>query len=165
MTSPRSAAAAVRLTIGRPPKVGTEHALQPAVGRPARCRARVLDVWEHADGGTVVFLELAAREIPVRYLRRGGGFTTEVGHAARDPQSGAAEWAPEEDWQDPGTEVREDYRRTLESESIDRLLTEVADWEGYVKLKQLARARGVDIRSDLRAIERRIEALVRKVAA
>lgn len=161
----RNGSAAVLVT-GRPPKVGSEQSLQPAVGRPARCRALVLDVWEHRDGGHVVHLELAAKETPVRYLRRAGGYTTEVGHAARDPE-GNAEWAPEEGWTDPGIGVREEYRRVLESESIARLLPEVTDWNGLVRLRQLARLRGVDISDDLRVIERvverRIEAIARKL--
>lgn len=146
----------------KPPEVGKVHALQPAVGRPARYYGEVLDVWEHRGGGWVVIVRIVAREVPVRYLTRNGE-TTDAGSASRDPSTGAAEWMPPRDWVDPGAQTREDYRATLESETLARMLPEVDNWDDFVRLKQLARSRGVDISSDLRVIEARIEAIGRKL--
>lgn len=154
----------LHITVGAKPVAGQVCALQPAVGRPARCHAKVEDVWDHREGGWVVLVTLTAKEIPPRYLTaKGTSYTTDPAQAARDPETGAAEWAPPADWVDEGAEtrdrVREQYRREQEADQIARLLPDVETWDDLVRIKQHARARGIEIDDDLEAVEARIEAL------
>ena len=144
----------------QPPDVGREVPVQPGVGKPAKCRARIVDHWPHRDGGHVVRVELLPLEQQPRYIRAasGGGYTTDPNQAMQN-EAGVAEWAPPTDWKDPGYGAREAHRRALQSDELERRLAEVTDWDELVRLKQLARALGVDIRSDVRIVEERIEAI------
>lgn len=143
-----------------PPDVGREVPVQPHVGKHAKCRARILEHWPHRDGGHVVRVELLPLEQQPLYLRAGiwGGYTDDPNMAVQ-AENGLAEWAPPAGWKDPGLEARETHRRAIHSDQLEARLAEVDNWEELVRLKQLARHLGVDIRTDLRVVEERIEAI------
>jgi hypothetical protein len=167
------------LNVSKVPEVGSVQAVQSGVGKHSTCSVRILDTWPHVDGGHVVRIELSARHTVTRYLRPGRGTTTDPSRALKDPrpprafspdeepptEGQLAEWTVPTGWKDPGIEAREIYRRDLEADALERRLAEVASPDDLAHLLEIAGERGVDIRSDVRVIQRRLEALQRQVEA
>lgn len=145
----------------KPPEKETVVTVQPGVGKLAKCRAYIDDVWQNSkDGGSVVRCKLLPLEERPLYLSKAsdGGYTTDPSQAQQD-EAGVAEWAPPRRWTDPGLEARERHRRAIHSDQLEERLREVTTWDELVRLKQLARSLGVDIRTDLRIVEERVEAI------
>lgn len=151
----------------KPPSIGAEVALQSGVGKRARGRARIEDHWpitsgEH-EGCHAVRLAIVTEEKPVRFLSS-SGYTTDPDLAVRD-EEGSPEWAPPAGWSDPDRELREVEQLDREHEQIARRVDRAASEVELGELLAMAREFGVDIRSDLRVINKRINAIKNKVQA
>lgn len=138
------------------------HTVQVAVGKKAACVVRVLESWPHAHRpGFVASVELTAREIPVRYLRQGGGYTTVPGEACKDPETGAKEWAPPADWIDQGAEQR---RKQLAQQKRFDAVDNLDLGEQIDSLLAEARAMGEDrFAGHVRRLEAARDALERRL--
>lgn len=78
----------LHLDIDHPPVVGSLQAVQTSVGKRRSCTVRILDRWEHRDGGWVVRVELAPQRETVRLLRPKGGYATDARYAMKDSTVG-----------------------------------------------------------------------------
>ncbi|HYI80024.1 MAG TPA: hypothetical protein VEW67_04115 [Thermoleophilaceae bacterium] len=149
----------------RPPAIGAIVPLQVGVGKRASCHARVEDHWpitsgDH-EGCHAVRLTEVVREVPTRFLGK-SGYTTDPDLAKRD-EEGSPEWAPPSDWGDPGVELRARERQDRADDRLSRRIEKVVGAKEFDRLLAMARERGVDIRSDLRVINKRLEAIAKKV--
>jgi hypothetical protein len=148
-----------------PPAVGAVVGLQSGVGKRTSCHARVEDHWQITSGDHegcyAVRLTEVVAEVAVRYLGR-NGYTTDPDFAQRD-EDGQPEWSPAAGWSDPGVEVRKREREDRANDQLARRIEKAVDGKELDALLAIARANGVDVRSDVRVIELRLAAIADKV--
>lgn len=131
------------------PQIGTIQAIQGGVGKEATCTVRVLDHWHHHQGGFMVRFQLAA-EVPPRLLARSlsRAYTTDPASAV--PEEGEAVDPATQRWLTDEAHLRDATRRN--QIRVDR---EALDLERKIVAYQTeARRRHIDIRSELRLLDR-----------
>jgi hypothetical protein len=114
------------VVIGTPPRVGSVQAIQGAVGKRASCMVKILDTWPLHDGaGHVVRFELAAVEVPGRFLRPHGGYVSDPQAAMHDPASRQARRdRPDDEDTGPHPNLKAVEAEVVDKETLDRFAAE-----------------------------------------
>jgi hypothetical protein len=137
-----------------PPAVGSCQAVQSAVGKPAICKVTITDSWPLRAGGHAVRFSLV-EQIPPRLLDRRPwrGYTANPAMAMRDEGE-----AVSEQWLDAFSADAQWNRKQRAREELERLRAALRSAQEAFK------AAGIEPSSEIRLIERRIQALSRKAA-
>lgn len=158
----------LHVRVERPPRKGALRAIQSRPGKRASCHVRILGSRPH-QGGYVVRFELASDEFPALMLDQKGGYTTNPGRAMKDRTSD--HWDPVLGPPPEPQALDRDVLEAYAKENRERFKLSKGDDHDRRELRSrlerlrhaaaVARRRGFDTSTHMKAIDRQIADLER----